>query len=172
MKITLLSLFLSFALLHEAPIFAAPAKLKPNTGAKTILKESVSTYELHCHDQINQIRQDKGLHPLTWWPELSDCARGHSQNIANGHCPFGHDGFEQRMDHMNTLAKVYYFGENIAYCYNYENPVDISVKGWMQSEGHRKNILADFEETGIGVSISAEGKFYITQLFACRRQPK
>lgn len=39
----------------------------------------------------------------------------------------------------------------------------------MKSQGHKENILGDFEESGIGVAISKDGKFYITQLFAKRK---
>jgi uncharacterized protein YkwD len=44
-----------------------------------------------------------------------------------------------------------------------------AVSGWMDSEGHRENILTPgFTETGVGVAFSDEGTFtyvYITQIF-------
>ncbi|MBA2369951.1 MAG: CAP domain-containing protein [Candidatus Protochlamydia sp.] len=61
------------------------------------------------------------------------------------------------------------FGENVAYSENYADPVKIAIDGWMKSQGHKENILGDFEESGIGVAISKDGKFYITQLFAKRK---
>jgi len=40
------------------------------------------------------------------------------------------------------------------------------VRGWMDSPGHRRNILnADFGRIGIGVTMSEEGRIYWTQLF-------
>jgi len=40
------------------------------------------------------------------------------------------------------------------------------VRGWMDSPGHRRNILnADFGRLGVGVTISEEGRLYWTQLF-------
>lgn len=140
---------------HRAPYIIIPS-------------ESVSYYENHCFKEINRVRQEYGLKPLIWWSELSDCAREHCQNMADGKCEVGHDGFEERFKSMQKIARLKFFGENVAYCYNYKNPVAISVEGWMESEGHRENILDDFQETGIGVAISKEGKFYITQLFAKR----
>jgi uncharacterized protein YkwD len=41
----------------------------------------------------------------------------------------------------------------------------------MDSPPHRKNILGDFKETGIGIAYSKEGKCYLTQLFAKRMRP-
>jgi uncharacterized protein YkwD len=44
-----------------------------------------------------------------------------------------------------------------------------AVSGWMDSPGHRANILEPrYTETGVGVSFSEEGAFvyvYITQIF-------
>jgi uncharacterized protein YkwD len=41
-----------------------------------------------------------------------------------------------------------------------------TVKGWMHSPGHRKNILAPhWRSEGIGVALSPDDKVYITQNF-------
>jgi len=41
-----------------------------------------------------------------------------------------------------------------------------SVRGWMHSAGHRRNILeATYGRTGIGAAIAAGGEVYITQMF-------
>lgn len=40
-----------------------------------------------------------------------------------------------------------------------------SVSGWMESSGHRENILnSSFSKTGIGIYYD-DGYFYITQIF-------
>ena len=141
--------------------------------AKTIKAlESPAVSEEKCIAEINRVRQEHGLQPLKHWSQLSDCARGHSQNMADEKCPFGHEGFDQRADHMWSLASLSSFAENVAYSHHYEDPVKIAVDGWMKRPGHRKNILGDFEETGVGVAITKEGKFYITQLFAKRHKPR
>jgi uncharacterized protein YkwD len=137
------------------------AKTKPTL-------ESPAVSEQKCIAEINLVRQQHGLPPLKEWKELSDCAREHSQNMAAERCPFGHDGFKKRADKMMNLANLSSFAENVAYSQYYDDPVKIAVDGWMKSPGHRENILGDFEETGMGVAITNEGKFYITQLFAKR----
>ena len=41
------------------------------------------------------------------------------------------------------------------------------VEGWMNSEGHRANILqGNYTEIGIGVAKAANGALYYTQVFA------
>lgn len=134
--------------------------------------ESPAASEEKCIIEINRVRQQYGLKPLKGWKELSDCARGHSQNMASGKCPFGHDGFNQRADHMWGHASLSSFAENVAYSHNYDDPVAIAVDGWMKSQGHKENILGDFEETGVGIAFDKEGKFYITQLFAKRQKSR
>lgn len=137
--------------------------------AQSLSLEQPSISEEKCIAEINRVRQEHGLRPLKAWKELSNCARGHSQNMASNKCSFGHDGFDKRAKQMQKQATLASFAENVAYSYNYDDPVKVAVDGWMKSPGHRKNILDEgSEETGVGVAHSKDGKFYITQLFAKR----
>ncbi len=44
--------------------------------------------------------------------------------------------------------------------------VDSVVKGWMNSKGHRANILTPyFKRQGIGFALSDDGKIYVTENF-------
>lgn len=156
---------LIFGILSEDSTFAAKNKSLPPSRISQAL-ESPTVSEEKCIAEINRVRQERGLKPLKRWEKLSDCAREHSENMAAKRCPFGHDGFDQRADHMWEHANLSSFAENVAYSHNYDDPVAVAVDGWMKSPGHKKNILGNFEETGVGVAISPEGKFYITQLFS------
>jgi len=42
----------------------------------------------------------------------------------------------------------------------------VAVEGWIQSPGHRKNLLSNQTLCGIGVYVNAAGAYYLTQLFA------
>jgi len=43
-------------------------------------------------------------------------------------------------------------GENIFGSYNMDDPAGAAVNKWMQSPGHRKNILTpEFTQTGVGI---------------------
>ena len=54
-------------------------------------------------------------------------------------------------------------GENIAM--GQKTPSEV-VTAWMNSEGHRKNILSsNFTQIGVGVAKNASGQLYWTQMF-------
>ena len=54
-------------------------------------------------------------------------------------------------------------GENIAM--GQTSPEQV-MNGWMNSEGHRKNILSpNFTQIGVGIAKNAEGRLYWTQQF-------
>jgi hypothetical protein len=60
-------------------------------------------------------------------------------------------------------------GENLFKSVHAPDPVRMAVQGWMQSPGHRRNILLkEFTETGVGIWHKG-ADHYSTQLF--RRPP-
>ena len=83
--------------------------------------------------------------------------------MAEGKVAFGHDGFNERMQKVPFFVRS--FSENVAYNSNCGDPVEVAVKGWINSPGHRKNMLSKSNMCGIGVYVSY-GRYYFTQLFA------
>ena len=76
----------------------------------------------------------------------------------------GHDGFQERV-------KKYPFryrsaAENVAMCQGYSNPSKFAVNGWIDSPGHRKNLLSNHDYCAIAVYKTNSGAYYFTQLFA------
>jgi uncharacterized protein YkwD len=60
-------------------------------------------------------------------------------------------------------------GENIATANGYINPVAVSLRGWMDSPGHRRNILNPaFEQTAVGAWVDLDGTVYLTEVFIRR----
>jgi uncharacterized protein YkwD len=56
--------------------------------------------------------------------------------------------------------------ENIASNRNVDDPVRTAVEAWMDSSGHRANILNPrVAETGLGVAVDGDGTLFFTQLF-------
>ena len=141
---------------------AAPKSIKT--------KETSAALEEKCVAEINRVRQNYGLKLLQPWEELTLTAREHSQNMADGKVPFSHEGFSQRADRIWKIAPLISFAENVAYSYNYNDPVKIAVDSWMESPGHKENILGDFAETGVGVAVNKKGEYYFTQLFATKQK--
>ncbi len=124
--------------------------------------ETVQRYEQEVIRLVNEIRAENGLPALTYNWELSRVARYKSQDMKDNRY-FSHTspvyGSPFRM--MKSFGITYRTaGENIAR--GYATPQAV-VNGWMNSSGHRANILnASF--TQIGVGYVAEGNYW-TQMF-------
>jgi len=107
--------------------------------------------------RTNEARAASGLGPLKLSASLSAVSQGCSDTQASNaemaHCP---DFYDKYVDGWTAAA------ENVAYGYDYTAVVD----GWMNSPGHRANILSDSTHIGIGMAVSASGSPYYTQNFA------
>lgn len=135
----------------------------PTYVAQTSTTNSVDAIEKAVYNQVNQYRASKGLPPLAVNIRMSEQARIHSQNMASGKVPFGHQGFQQR---VTTVAIAYSSAaENVAYNQGYSDPTTAAVQGWINSPGHRQNMEGNFNLTGIGVATNAKGQYYFTQMF-------
>ena len=106
---------------------------------------------------LNDIRRDKGMRPFKHNRRLSLASQRHSNAMASRNY-FEHGDFVGRIRAANYLrgARGWTVGENIAWgSWDYATPRSI-VRGWMNSHGHRANILSSrFREIGIGVSRGA-----------------
>ncbi len=160
------------------------------------LNQNLYQLEKRIHELVNVERSKKGLNTLSWCEDLANIARYHSKDMAtrnyfNHVSPEGEDfsaryqkfGYrcENRVGNMvyrggenlflNNLVKSYTYdkdtGEVIDYRFNsIEEIAQSSVAGWMNSPGHRENILMPyFKKEGIGISITEDGKIYITENF-------
>jgi uncharacterized protein YkwD len=107
--------------------------------------------------------------------ELDRIARIRSEAMAKGIDPFAHEdskGNPAATEMMRDRISPYgAFGENIMFDYHSPAQFDpesfakIAVQGWLDSPGHRANILSpDFDRSGIGVAING-GYTYATQVF-------
>ena len=121
---------------------------------------------------INRERVANNLPPLRHAHDLCAVARAHSEDmVARDY--FGHqspEGKDLRYRFAQSgINNWRYIAENIAFNNGYEDPVSAAVEGWMNSPGHRKNILnKQLVESGIGVALNASGRVYFTQVFVVR----
>lgn len=142
---------------------------KPKPSTNIVAQADTSSIERAAFDRINQYRQGRNLAPLTWDNSITNQARIHSQNMANGTVPFSHNGFQQR---VQAIAKVIPYrgaAENIAYNQGYADPAANAVQGWLNSSGHQRNIVGNYNLTGIGVARNSKGEYYFTQIFILKR---
>lgn len=139
---------------------------------------SRSDIEHRVHDLINAERANARLSTLKTDDKLTAIARAHSQDMARRHFfahvnPSGEDptargrraGYECRRivgDRIRVgLAENLYEASGTAR----DDIEHKSVEGWMNSPGHRANILEkNHSRTGVGVAVAGDA-VYITQLF-------
>ena len=138
----------------------------PNSGGST---STPTTSELTQDEQevfnlINQKRAANGLAKLKIDDELQNVARIKAQDMVNNNY-FSHTSptYGSPFDMMKSFGITYKTaGENIAG----HSSNSGAVEAWMNSSGHRANILnSSYNYTGIGVVKSAKyGKIYV-QMF-------
>ena len=139
----------------------------------------VSDLELKVHVGINAERAKNGGLPLRWDDRLAAVARAHSDDMI-GRGYFSHDtpeglGPSDRIDRSGySCWKDSHYGvaENIAIettLVNLDQAAAEAVSGWMNSPGHRTNLLGrQYDRTGIGASFGTWRGYkavYLTQVF-------
>ncbi len=126
------------------------------------LESTVSSYESEVIRLVNEIRQQNGLRPLAANWELSRVARYKSQDMRdNGYFSHNSPTYGTPFQMISAFGLSYRTaGENIAK--GYASPQAV-VNGWMNSSGHRANIL-NASYTQIGVGYVSKGNYW-TQLF-------
>ena len=126
------------------------------------LDSTVSTYEAEVIRLVNNIRKQNGLSELTANWELSRVARYKSQDMKDKNY-FSHTSptYGTPFQMIKAFGLSYRTaGENIAK--GYATPQAV-VNGWMNSSGHRANILnASYKQIGVGY---VAGGNYWTQMF-------
>ncbi|MEZ7128927.1 CAP domain-containing protein [Nonomuraea sp. AD125B] len=116
----------------------------------------------------NAERAKGGCGPLTHDAKLRRAAFGHSADMAKNDY-FEHDSQDGR-DMVDRIRATGFTGsawaENIAMGQRTAAEV---VKGWMNSDGHRENIMnCAYTHIGVGAAKNGQGPLYWTQDFARR----
>lgn len=132
-----------------------------NTPSK---ENGMNTNEQEVFNLINKQRTDNGLPALNNDPEVQRVARIKAQDMVNNNY-FSHTSptYGSPFDMLKSFKISYKAaGENIAGNSNNQN----AVNAWMNSPGHRANILnSSYNYTGIGVVEGSKyGKIYV-QMF-------
>lgn len=145
------------------PHIANPALIYPGDVLNIpTIDSTVLDYEAQVVRLVNAERTARGLSPLTVDWQLARVARYKSQDMRENHY-FSHTSpvYGSPFQMIKSFGISYRSaGENIAK--GYKTPESV-VNGWMNSPGHRANILnASF--TKIGVGYVASGNYW-TQMF-------
>jgi uncharacterized protein YkwD len=168
-----------------------PATIAQKPGQPAL---SAADLERRINALVNKERASKRLDALRLDDQLSKIARAHSADMARRNFfshvnPEGRDasargeqvgyacqktyeshitaGLAENIFQGNLYSRVRTQGNEKIYDWNSPDALAAeSVEGWMNSPGHRRNILEkNYSETGMGVAVSADDKVYVTQLF-------
>jgi len=166
---TKLSLYLVTILLGSR--FPGPALPPAAPPPALVVSASITADEQKLVDLANEERRSRGLSELKVNPMLIQVAREHSREMCEMdyfdhvsptpdlHTP--KDRYLKALGHTPSWAII---SENIFYA-SIVSP-ELGHRLLMKSEPHRENILnSRFEEIGIGVYESPDGKFWVTQMF-------
>lgn len=142
-----------------------------NTADNTIVNDQyMAQVEQAIFNKVNEERAKAGVAPLSYNTTMEKYARIKSKDMGDNNY-FSHT--DKSGNYINTKMKadgVTYqaWGENIAYIGGVTDPVALAnqfMTNWMNSEGHKKNILStDFSSIGVGV-YKVGNKVYATQEF-------
>ncbi|MER7420621.1 CAP domain-containing protein [Micromonospora peucetia] len=148
---------------NSAERSTAPA----GTSTKAPVSSGASSQSREVVNLVNAERAKAGCGALGIDDKLTTAAQRHSQDQAD-HRNMSHTGSDDssagdRLDRVGYSWRTY--GENVAW--NQKTPAAV-MSAWMNSPGHRANILnCAFTEIGVGVA-SSNGPYW-TQVFAAPR---
>ncbi|MFG6147131.1 CAP domain-containing protein [Halobacillus sp. B23F22_1] len=142
-----------------------------DTSESSLEDEDPSQFEKEVVELVNEERAKEDLDPLEMYGRLSDLARLKSQDMADNDY-FDHTSptYGSPFEMMDQYDFTYWSaGENIAA--GQRSPEQV-VEGWMNSPGHRENIMKeDFTHIGVGYVEESGDRYgtYWTQMFMTPR---
>lgn len=150
------------------PMVPSPApsiSASTGTAASEGLDPAIAAQAEQVLADTNAQRAAYGLPPLSFTPALDAVAAGRSEDMVKRNYfshvdPDGHDPFwHMQQGGVSFMAA----GENIA---EGQPTPDAVVQAWMNSPGHRANILnPNYHHIGIGIAQAANGMLVWTQDF-------
>lgn len=149
------------------PAIDTPARTGGLVGAQRLdpPTDPLVTATRQALDLVNAERARRGLAPMRFDSRLALVAQRHSEDQAA----------RRQMSHRSgdgsdagvRLRRAGYgwssWAENVAYGQTSAASV---MNAWMNSPPHRANILSTLTDTGVGVAVGSDGRWYWTQVFA------
>ncbi len=143
----------------------SPTPTRPAATATPLPTAPPNDYVQQLIYLMNQERAQQSLPPLTANRNLNDAADFHNRWMLDNNC-FDHvcPGEPDPMQRMrNAGYPLLSGGENIGQ--GYQTPADM-VDGWMNSSGHRANILGNWVDVGCGFLQGPSGS-YLQRYWTC-----
>lgn len=158
------------SIIATPPITPPSSKEKNITIVTPMPTPSLRELEQEIFKAINNERKKKNIPELLWWEKLAPIAGNHSEDMLKNNYLSHINLRGQNVEDRLLKAGLYYYqgvGENINYLegYTHFKVATVTTQGWMESPGHRENILnPNFRYTAVGVA-NKGNVFYITQVF-------
>ncbi|MBA2505651.1 MAG: CAP domain-containing protein [Thermoleophilaceae bacterium] len=141
----------------------APVQRGPCAGADTVPSVDVETAEKATVCLLNQERAAKGLGAVSANGDLSVAADRHAQDMVSkkyfSHdAPGGSDFVDRilRAGYVRPTSLGWLLGENLAWGSGALGTPRNIVESWMDSPGHRANVLkGEFENIGVAIVLGA-----------------
>ncbi|MEV4623638.1 CAP domain-containing protein [Asanoa sp. NPDC049573] len=143
---------------------SSPAKRSTSSGSTVSTSGAGGTEQAKVVAETNRQRAMNGCGPVTVNAKLTKAAQSHSVDQAQ-HNTMSHDGSDGSTPWDRSKAAGYdnAIGENVAMGYRDAAAV---MDGWMNSPGHRANILnCSAKAIGVGLAKASDGSPYWTQMF-------
>ncbi|CAL2087325.1 conserved hypothetical protein [Tenacibaculum sp. 190524A05c] len=122
---------------------------------------SATSYEKEILVLINNHRTSNGLSKLEILDIIKTQTNAHTDYMINAGA-ISHDKFSERSSYLQANAQATGTAENVASGYSTAQSV---VNGWINSEGHRKNIEGNYTHFHLTAKQNAAGKWYYTNIF-------
>lgn len=152
-------------IIAKNPHIKNPALIYPGQKLTIPTTTAINSLENEVIRLTNAERTKRGLPALKANWQLSRCARYKSQDMINRNY-FAHQSptYGSPFDMIESFGiRMAAGGENIAM--GQRTPQEV-VNAWMNSPGHRGNILSTaFTEIGVGCAKNKNGVYYWTQMF-------
>ncbi|WP_172676203.1 CAP domain-containing protein, partial [Clostridium disporicum] len=141
------------------------------TGDSTVVNDQfMAQVEQAIFNKVNEERAKAGVAPLTYNTTMEKYARIKSQDMGDNnylsHTDLSGNCITTKMKADGVTYRAW--GENIAYIGGVSDPTALAnqfMTNWMNSQGHRENILStNFSSIGVGV-YKIGNKVYATQEF-------
>jgi uncharacterized protein YkwD len=158
------------ALLPLAIVFTMMSCSSDSTDDVTTDNKVIVTYDYNETETklvalINDYRVSQGLNSLEVINHISFKSEEHNEYMIENKV-VNHDYFEQRSNNIINVLGAERVGENIAY--NYAT-AEAAMHAWLNSPGHKANIVGDYTHIGMSVSVDSEtGRKYYTNMFMKR----
>ncbi len=124
---------------------------------------------LMLHNTVNETRIENNLTPLEFDENIATIASNQSTFMLNNNI-VNHEGFKQRAELLKHIFELESIAENCHKFWGFR-PTMI-MDDFMNSPGHKANILGDFTHTGIAIVEREDGTDFITQIFVKKLKQK